>query len=312
MSTEDPEPLVATPGGPRPASLVQEVDTNIITPGGARPQHLVSMVQPGHRLRATDDRLQTIDEMQNVFIDMPKHLAAEIQASAKRDGGWIASVRWDNNTGSPVNNYIAKWTVPPPPQDQEDQLIYLFNGLTNQYPADNGKTAFGILQPVLQWGTYGALGGKYWSVANWYVISFQDQQGNSSPGPAIHTKILQVQPGQTLTGKLQLTGQSDAGFGYSCWFEEFNDYVLMVDSIAELYECSVALEMYRTGGISCPQYPNVRNTDFTGINLQTEAGLQTVAWGQPEKSKDVTDCKQRADVVDPSATAGTVRIFYQQ
>ena len=56
-----------------------------------------------------------------------------------------------------------------------------------------------IDQPVLQWGSSAAGGGKRWSVASWYA--------DSPTGVSFHTDLVDVSVGQSLTGIMWLTGQ---------------------------------------------------------------------------------------------------------
>ena len=53
----------------------------------------------------------------------------------------------------------------PAPATRSRQTIFLFNGIQNT------GANFGILQPVLQYGSSAAGGGAFWSIASWYVTS---------------------------------------------------------------------------------------------------------------------------------------------
>src|SRR4051794_8812134 len=75
-----------------------------------------------------------------------------------RGHGWITTAYWETTASEAVTEFRSTWKVPPEPERRGGQLIYLFNGITNE--ARNA-----ILQPVLQWGTSPAGGGPYWAVA---------------------------------------------------------------------------------------------------------------------------------------------------
>jgi len=85
--------------------------------------------------------------------------------------GWSAYA-WSQHTGGSLSSYNGTWSVPPTPQDQAIQVLFLFIGTQNNFVG--AFSAFGvtnIIQPVLQWGKSAAGGGRYWAMASWYVDS---------------------------------------------------------------------------------------------------------------------------------------------
>src|SRR5216684_1149911 len=226
--------LVTTPGGPRRKDLVHEVGPDevvrfdqretpivisrkeastapmgrsailaenlVLTPGGFRPRSLVHQVGPRHALHAAGGRMLMVNLATDAMVDVPK-VTVRPEAIPALGSGWIAYAYWNNGTGAPLSTFRTTWRVPPPPATQSNQTIFLFNGIQN-YGAN-----YGILQPVLQWGSAAAGGGASWSVASWYV---------TSSGQAFHTQLVQVNPGDTLVGEMTLTGQSSSAFNYSC------------------------------------------------------------------------------------------------
>jgi hypothetical protein len=76
--------------------------------------------------------------------------------------GWLlfANATFNLKAGDNVDYLVGQWTVPPLPA-QTGGLVYLFNGIQ---PWQNYKI---IMQPVLQYGYNGKIGGNYWTMASW-------------------------------------------------------------------------------------------------------------------------------------------------
>ena len=65
------------------------------------------------------------------------------------DGGWQGYAFWRNKSSTDhITTFVANWQVPLAPSNQEDQIVFIFNGLESV--TGRGATG-GILQPVLQW-----------------------------------------------------------------------------------------------------------------------------------------------------------------
>jgi len=199
-----------------------------ITPGGYRPGSLVHHIPSGHTIDGSAGRLREIDAAGKVVTDfgplpqrssstplMPanvlhleeavikypgikmaahlqKHAIAVEPSTAVPDlgSGWIAF-----SSCAPkgiITSFKTTWVVPPAPESDSGQLVYLFNGIQNSSM---------IYQPVLQWGQSPAGGGNYWAIASWYA----DGKG----GPAFHSNLVRVEPGTELTGIITLTGDSN-------------------------------------------------------------------------------------------------------
>ncbi len=122
-------------------------------------------------------------------------------------------------------------------------MIFLFSGIQNSTM---------IYQPVLQWGESAAGGGNYWAVASWYV----DGQG----GIALHSSLVQVNPGDTLVGVMTLTGQSGSQFSYDCSFQGIANASLPVSNIEQLTWLIETLECY--GITKASDYPDAALTEM--------------------------------------------------
>ena len=276
--------------------------TLVATPGGYRDPSLVHHIEPGHFLKLENGNLRKMHVSGHEVADfgalrlrttglplMPGNVARDPTRVPALGSGWIAYASWTNNTGHPVSRFSTTWVVPPAPATDHGQTIFLFNGIQNSTM---------IYQPVLQWGSSAAGGGSYWAVASWYV----DGQG----GPAFHSNLVRVNPGDVLTGVMHLTGQSGSQFSYGCEFTNIANTSLPISNVQELTWNIETLEAY--GVQQCSDYPNANFTSFTGIDLQTTAGHPAITWSA---TNAVTDCGQSARVVSNANAGGEVDIYYR-
>jgi hypothetical protein len=311
---KDNDALVVTPGGPRPKDQVHQVpeggtvqfDTDgrsevrdgrsasslrpglVLTPGGYREGSRVHALPPGSFLVGSAEGIHLLDEA-GEEVAFTTFAEKSLEDAPVLGSGWISYAYWNNGTGRPIESFRSTWTVPAPPQAQSRQTIFLFNGIQN-YGAN-----FGILQPVLQWGSSAAGGGSHWSIASWYV---------TSGGDAFHTTLVRVEPETVLVGVMRQTGAKGA-FDCVSEFEGRANTSLKVQNIAELLWCNETLEAYDVQ--RCSEYPSSPSTSFRDIALRAGA-TRTVNWTTVNK---VTDCGQHTEVRSNSATAGGVEIFYR-
>ena len=281
--------LVITPGGPRERRMVHlvrpgetvsrdesgktmidpsersvvAIEDLVLTPGGFRQKAQVHLIEPGsvldgsggrHRKVARDGTMTAnfgphVVRLENRPL-MPANVTVRPGGIPAFGSGWIAYTGWTNSTGRPITVFRTTWTVPPVPTTQSGQTVFLFNGIQNSTM---------IYQPVLQWGVSAAGGGNYWGVASWYA----DGQG----GPAFHSTLVQVNPGDVLVGVMTLTNQSGSSFSYNCLFQGIANTGLPITNVQELTWANETLEAY--GITRCSDYPATDRTAFTGIGLQT-------------------------------------------
>ena len=273
----------------------------VLTPGGLRPKSRVHLIEPGHILDETGGRLRKLDPSGQVVADfgtitprpgneplMPGNVAIPLEEVPALGSGWIAYASWTNTTGNPISSFITTWNVPPAPATQSGQLIYLFNGIQNSTM---------ILQPVLQWGNNGLFGGNYWGVASWYA---DGQNGN-----AYYSSYRQVVTGDSILGRITLTGHSGSLFSYNCQFQGIANSGYTVQNVQELIQAVETLETY--GITQCSDYPNTADTAFLAIVIQTGSTNPTLIWS-PVNS--VTDCGQHTVVVSNSNPSSEVDIHY--
>lgn len=182
-------------------------------------------------------------------------------------GGWT---EWTNLlTPNGASFLEVRFTVPPVPKTASQQTIFLFPSFT----ADTNPP---IIQPVLQWGPSAAGGGKYWSIASWYL----DANANSYYG-----KLVKVNAGDVIDGKI--AGTSCANAICASWTITTTDItqptlVSTLTTAAGGYAYTQAqggvLEVYSVS--TCAEYP-AGPTSFTDLVLDDESGAAvTPQWIQ--------------------------------
>lgn len=170
--------------------------------------------------------------------------------------GYIAYAYWDNPDSSPISDFATTWTVPPIPANTDGQLLYWFNALVP--PSDDA-----ILQPVLQFGVSPAGGGPYYSIASWYLI-------NSN---VYYSSLIQVQPGQQLTGYMILANTQTSGsttqYDWAAYFGGYRDTILTAGTTEVLNWAYEALEIYNAQ--SDADLPT-GSTEMSGISISYQNG----------------------------------------
>lgn len=173
----DRKDLVLRPGGYSPKSSVHSVNPGqaviqdkkgvrvmadsdlVLTPGG-RDRSLVHLIEPKHALVVDEHEFSKL----NLTTKAAKKIQDTIRANVPALGsGWVSYAFWNNGTGATLKSFNTTWIVPKSPAAEENplQTIFLFNGVQNY------GSNFGILQPVLQWGTSAAPGGgNFWAVTS--------------------------------------------------------------------------------------------------------------------------------------------------
>ena len=182
-------------------------------------------------------------------------------------GGWT---EWTNLlTPNGASFLEVRFTVPPVPKTASQQTIFLFPSLT----ADTNPP---IIQPVLQWGSSAAGGGKYWTIASWYL----DANANSYYG-----KLVKVNAGDVIDGKI--AGTNCANAVCASWTITTTDItqptlVSTLTTAAGSYKYTQVqggvLEVYDVS--TCAEYP-AGPTSFTNLVLEDESGnVITPQWIQ--------------------------------
>jgi hypothetical protein len=118
---------------------------------------------------------------------------------------------------------------------------------------------------VLQYGPSAAGGGRYWSVASWYLVGSQ----------VYHTSLIRVAVGRSLTGVIVLTGERGNSYNYATYFSNIPGTTLTVRGSAQLVWATETLESY--GVTTSSDYPT-GSTIFFDIYLRTTRGFPFVEW----------------------------------
>jgi hypothetical protein len=125
---------------------------------------------------------------------------------------WIAYGQW-TGAASTITDFKTTWVVPPAPVANNNQVIYIWNGLAD-INADN------VMQPVLQWGYNFIFGGNSWTLANWYVWTGTDGYLRA----AYNISATNVASGTSIQGEVSYNGQHGSDPLSSDYFSSFTGY----------------------------------------------------------------------------------------
>ena len=92
----------------------------------------------------------------------------------------------------PLTSFTADWVVPPKPSKSRGQVVYFWPGFKASAP----EMGYPVLQPVLQFGEYGA----NWELQSWFV------DANDHHYPVVTAPAIDVLPGHRITSYMS---QSD-------------------------------------------------------------------------------------------------------
>jgi hypothetical protein len=206
-----------------------------------------------------------------------------VQFNGKDDAtttnGWVEY--GDMRTPLGFQSLETTFTVPAPPSNVTNQLVYFF-------PSFEPATSGAILQPVLQWGVGPAGGGAYWSIASWYVTS--SNQFFASP-------LATVQPGDVIDGSIVGTTGCSNG---TCteWTITTTDTsqsgasptVLRSDGGGLSYQWAQAgvLEAYSI--TSCDQYPASGSLRFDSVRVLDANGTELTQPWTPQQMSVTPSC----------------------
>jgi hypothetical protein len=278
----------------------------VLTPGGFRSKSFVHAIDAGHALTKLDTgELADLELATHKVTHLAKPPAQQAQFAVHGPGGAPAAQKgpapgalpngwqtygWWDSGGKSISYFATEWVVPPAPHTSSGQTVFLFNGIQNT------GAGFGILQPVLQWGSSAAGGGAYWAVASWYV---------TSTGHAFHSSLVRVNPGTKLEGVMTQTGHSGTSYDYSSTFKGIANTTLTVTKIALLHWANETLECY--GLTKCSDMPAATDTAMAAIEIKIGTAHPTLKW-TPVNA--VTSCKQHTVVSSNANPNGKVELFY--
>ena len=124
-------------------------------------------------------------------------------------------------------------------------------------------------------------------------------------GNAFKSPLVNVSEGDVLTGIMQMIGNSDGRFNYTCEFSGLANTKLTVNNANQLVMPVETLEAYTIE--ECRDYPGTWLTSMRSISVNTVSGARTTSFSA---SNSVTDCGQHAMVQSNAAGAGQIDLFY--
>jgi hypothetical protein len=281
------------------STTAPKTDEMVLTPAGMMPKSNVHFIEPGSELRVVDGHLQKIESASGKMLQDfgavttntggQIHFGTDANFDLTRPGGgvvpkavngWAAYTYWSNSaTSNPITSFTTTWTVPAAPSDQGAQTIFLFNGMQ-----DGTTSSSYIIQPVLQWGSSAAGGGKYWAITNWYVSSANAYYGT----------LEKVSAGTSLTGVMTETGKTGSNYNYTSTFTGYPEaQSITASNVPEAYWAAETLEVYSV--TKSTMYPDATSMEFSGIQILQGTTNATIKW----TADDATGSKL------PSATVGS-------
>lgn len=281
------------------ALIIQNlVDTDeiVYTPAGPAKKSHVHFVDSDHHLNITDSSIQIVHTQTGVvsqeFIKSSHNNFTDIANSNSdsiNESGYISSAIFVSPYNYQISYFSTRWIVPLAPTTNNNQIIDLFNGLSN----------YGyIIQPVLQWAISPTdEGGYYWVLRNWFV-SYSEA---IFCGPNI-----KVNPGDSILGIIKLTSKAINLYSYNCSFTVNSiNSELQVNNVPNLNFATLALEAY--GIESCTDYPPENKIRMTNIKIKTDSIAPFLNWGI---NNEYTDCGQHSSIMSNNSFGDEIDIYF--
>jgi len=172
------------------------------------------------------------------------------------DNGWIEAAWW--HAPRWMKHMSGNFVVPPAPSNKGSQTIFFF-------PSFEPHAGNAIIQPVLQWGSSAAGGGKYWAIASWYV----------GPHRTVHGPLKRVNVGDKLAGTI--AGAACTSGGKCTWTITTKDTTHSATSQIKVKTGEVYTEVQ--GGVleaysvdHCNKYPSNGVEAFFNLAVKDGAG----------------------------------------
>ena len=279
----------------------------VVTPFGLMDASRVHFIAKGYSLNMISGHLKKVeissgkevedfgkvDKLDDNLNTGKKALYSSLYPAAA--SGWIAYTYWANTDtiAHPVTYFTTNWAVPTTPKKQGNQTLFLFNGM------QDGLTASSyIIQPVLQWGSSAAGGGKYWAITNWYV----------SGSSAYYGTLEQVTSGTVLQGIMQQTAQSGKTYSYNSSFTGYPSVSnLQVNNVPQAWWCAETLETYSVTNVNT-QYPPDEYVAMNAIQMLEGSTNAPINWTTAKANNNVP---QKAVVVSNGSPNGQVNIYFR-
>ncbi len=296
----------SAPGSkPSVTQAAAATEPSVLTPFGMMPQSKVHFVGQDYAITVQGGRLQQIEKAtgktiqdfgaataldDNLNIGKQALNAANSVLPAAASG-WIDYAYWANDTTKPITYFTTNWTVPAVPASQGSQTLFLFNGM------QDGTTASSyIVQPVLQWGSSAAGGGKYWAITNWYVSSAN----------AFFGSLVKVSTGTNLQGTMTQTGVTKGLYSYNSAFTGYPTTDLQVNNVPQAWWCAETLETYGVTTVKT-QYPSNEFEAMSSIQIESGSTNKTIKW-----TAQNTNATFKAVVVSNASPGGSVDLYFRK
>ncbi|KAE9384896.1 hypothetical protein BT96DRAFT_1007606 [Gymnopus androsaceus JB14] len=107
------------------------------TPAGLRPISKVHLVPEGGEVRLVGEEIHLLDATGSVLhvatndhakIGMSR-AAATTSGAEPEETGWVAYAYWFNEATEAISSFAMLFTVPPVPEDNHDQTLFMFNSI---------------------------------------------------------------------------------------------------------------------------------------------------------------------------------------
>jgi hypothetical protein len=264
------------------------------TPYGWKPKAFVHLIEPGTYLMKENGRYKKVDQITNKILEdfgevSPKlnngFTSPEDNKSLRKfsdlidnqigpsgfPSGYVTYAQFLQSPTNPITYFATSWTVPPAPTTNDQQTVFLWNGL---WDGVND-----VVQPVLQWGITtadGQGGGPNWYIACWYAAQPYFYHGTFIP----------VNTGVNLQGIVGGGSSGNNTFSYSAKFSNYSNSI-NISGVSQLSYTIEALEAVNISKTSDFPYGTYSDERMTGINMLTSNGNPTITWS-PEKGPGAT------------------------
>lgn len=281
-SSSDTSKYILSPEGPILSSNVHLIETGY---------HL--SVQNGHVVKIHSATGIMSEDFGEMHPNNHENIAGgpDNKAIPAQPSGWITYAQWTNTSSQPFSFFSTDCIVPIAPAGNNNQLIYIFEGLENTLTG----SSIDIIQPILQWGNNNIFGGNSWCIANWYVW-------NNGTSAAVSEPELNIAPGTSLQSMITYTGQqADGSYNYTSSFvghpnsalnvtqgDLYNNFnypgtSIAIPSVPAQTVAVETLEAYNasTGTPEVPEasdYPYIASVNMTNIDMGLVNAPAQLTW----------------------------------
>jgi len=247
------------------------------TPHGMRPKQCVHEVPSGSTLLERNGKTLEVITEEGKRLSFPE---CKFPQKARQDSGWNTYAESDGVNFSVFN---CTWTVPAAPQTYTNQTLFFFNSFE-----DIGQDE--IIQPVIQYGPSEAGGGKFWTIASWWV---------NSAGSALYSTLTKIKTGDAIFGTMVRTSMTanTTNWVISGYVNGATPTTLKVTNTPLQQVATLTMEVYNVNG--CQEYPNDAGIVFTNFKILDNGKAYKPVW---MPTVDYTDCGEAVKFSNNNAT----------